>query len=176
MTDSLIMFEWDGEAMVPMPRYAKRADREYVIGYRYLLETYTPEEQRSRKHHGHYFATVTEYWRNLPETLHMEAWAASAEFLRHRALIETGWFNAQEYHCSTNAEALRWMAQLPHPVNEKGERVFYQRSAAGTVLVQRTPKSQAYRAMKKAEFQKSSQDVLDFLESLIGARADGVAA
>lgn len=175
MIDSLIMFEWDGRAMVPVRRQAARADRAFVIGYRYLLEAYTPEEQRSRKQHARYFATVTEYWQNLPEFMHMEAWAASAELLRHRALIETGWFNAQEYHCGTNEEALRWMSQLPHPVNEKGERVFYQRSAAGTVLVQRTPKSQAYRMMKKAEFQKSSQDVLDFLEALIGARVEGYA-
>lgn len=169
-------FTWNGDGMDIAPRDAKRADAEFVVGYQYMMEAYTPEQQRSDAEHARYFAMVREYWQNLPESLSFETWAASAQYLRHNALIETGWYDAREFPCATNAEALRWMALLPHPKDDEGNRVFYKRTVVGTVLAERTPRSQKYRRMKKADFRKSSEDVLSFLENLIGARADGVAA
>ena len=174
MTD--IVYEWDGEAMVPLPRHMAQANEDFVVGYRYVLEAFTPQDQRSRRQHGFYFVQVNEYWQNLPERFHNQPWAASAEFLRHKALIDTGHFNVRTYHCKTNAEALRWVALLPMPVNEKGEALYHERSVDSTVLVERTPKSQAYRTMKKAEFQKSSNDVLEFLSELVKAEVGEVAA
>lgn len=170
MTDAPeILFDWDGEAMCPVGQHARLADQTFVVGYRYVLEARIPADQRSRKQHERFFATTADtYWQNLPERYQYEPWAAPPDFLRQRALIETGWFNVREYICATNAEALRWMSNLPDPRNERGDRVYVQRSVAGSVLVERTAKSQSYRSMKKADFQKSCEDVESFLADLVG--------
>lgn len=172
-----IIWEWDGDAMVPLPRFTKQANDEYVVGYKYVLTAETPEDQRSRAAHARFFATIKDtYWMNLPERYQFEPWAASPQFLRHRALIETGWFVPDEYVCASHAEAMRWLTMLPPPTDKDGKPVYYQRTVAGSVLVQRRPRSQAYRSMKKAEFQQSCADVEGFLDELIGVRLGESAA
>ncbi len=169
-----VLFEWDGESMVPVSRMAKMADREYVIGYKYYLEAITPEDQRSRKSHAHYFATVTEYWRTLPENLSNEPWANTPEFLRHYALVKTGWVSTATYTCGSRAEAVRWAGILPKPVNDKGEPVYHIRSVVGSILHQFTPRSQSFKGMNVKEFQESKDDVLGFLAETVGGEVRGL--
>ena len=99
-----------------------------------------------------------------------------AEYLRHYALIRTGWAVPTTYTCGTRSEALRWAQQMPKPVDKQGNPVWHVRNVEGTTLTEIVPTSQAYRGMGKGNFQKSKDDVLGFLESLVGARATESAA
>lgn len=170
----MIVYEWDGDAMVPLPRHKREADREFVVGLKYTLEAFTPEDQRSRAAHARFFAMVKEYWQNLPERFSAEPWALTEDFLRHYALIKTGYVKIDTYTCGSRAEAVRWASMLPPPVGERGEPVYYLRNVEGSVLTQIRPKSQAYKAMRKAEFLASSDAVLDFLADMVGATAESV--
>ena len=156
---ALIVFTWDGDAMVPMPRFAKKCDQVFVVHEYYRMEVH---EERSWKSHKHYFATLYDLWLNLPEKYALEPWAQTSEHLRKYALIKTGWHNNQTWACSTRAEAERWARNL-RPENEYSIVV-----AQGTTVVRYTAKSQSVQAMGKADFQKSKVAVLEFVEDLIG--------
>ena len=91
-----ITFQWDGEAMAPMPRFAKTCDQEFVIGEYYKMDV---QEERSWRSHKHYFAVLYEGWANLPEKYAMEPWAQSDKHLRRYALIKTGWHDSETFAC-----------------------------------------------------------------------------
>src|ERR1700683_4666106 len=59
---SLIPFiaMWDGEYFVPMRRFMRAIDKKAVIGAWYRL---VEENERSMKSHSHFFACVTEAWK-----------------------------------------------------------------------------------------------------------------
>lgn len=154
-----IAFTWDGEAMVPASSFhARNADREYVVGERYVL---VEEKQRSIKTHNHEFAVLHEAWANLPERYADEAWAQSAEHLRRYALIKTGFSDSQTFTCGSYAEAERWAANI-RPLDEYSIVVV-----RGSTVVRYTAKSQSKKAMGAEEFQRSKNAVLEFVSGLI---------
>ena len=138
--------------------------------------THTPEMWKALFMHACGYEVLHEYWQNLPEHLAREDWAMTAEYLRHYALIRTGWAVPTTYTCGTRSEALRWAQQMPKPVDKQGNPVWHVRNVEGTTLTEIVPTSQAYRGMGKGNFQKSKDDVLGFLEGLVGARATESAA
>lgn len=154
---SPVIFQWDGDHMVPMPRFAQLCDKTFVVHEYYRMNVIL---ERSWRSHAHYFAALHEAWANLPEEYQMESWAQSSEHLRHFALIRVGLFDAKIDQVSTNAEAIR-TAALIRPLAPLSVV-----TAVRSTVVTHTAQSQSYAAMGGAEFQKSKGLVLDFVADL----------
>lgn len=160
-----ILFQWDGEAMVPLPKFAAECDAEYVVGYTYVLEAYTPQDQRSRASHAHYFAMVSDLWQNLPERYAGEPWAATPDHLRKYALISTGWHKSTSHPVASGAEARRTAATVRSLTPSDDFVIAVPR---GDVVEVYRAKSQSYKGMRKADFQQSKDDVIAFIKTLVG--------
>ena len=155
-----LMFRWTGEELVPVNRrWQSLADRHLVVGEEYYLAEHN---DRSLNSHRHYFASVAEAWRNLPEHFSGLPFTESAEHLHAYALIRTGYCDAHTIVCSSKAEASR-MAAFIRPID--GFSIVDVKEATVTRYV---AKSQSMKAMDKQEFQQSKVAVLDFLDDLIG--------
>jgi hypothetical protein len=157
-----IAFNWDGEAMTPV--HPKLADKEYVVGERYML---APFEQRSTASHNHEFAWLHEAWMNLPEQYAEQF--PSAEHLRKYALIRAGYSDSQSMPCGSKAEALR-VAAFIRPMDE-----FSIVTVNGTVVNRFTAKSQSRRAMGGKEFQESKTKIMDVVAQMIGVEPEQLA-
>lgn len=155
--DAPLLFQWDGEAMKPLPRFAREADQRFVVGEHYRL---VPVEERSAKSHAHYFAALHDLWMSIPERLAPDY--PTSEHLRKRALVMTGHRNERTFVCASKAEAVRLAAFL-RPAIE-----FAVVSVHEAAVVEWTPKSQSIRAMGKQDFQRSKDDVLSFARELCG--------
>lgn len=154
-------FRWTGDSFEPL--HPRRADKEYVVGEVYDL---VPVEQRSRASHAHYFAALTEAWRNLPES--MDAQFPTSEHLRKYALIKTGYADERSIVCASRTEALR-VAAFIRPMDT------YAIVAASEATVKVwTAKSQSMKAMGKAEFEASKTAVLDLVAKMIGVSKDAL--
>src|SRR4051812_32331913 len=113
MTDAPILFQWDGEAMVPASQFwSRRADKQFVVGEHYQM---VEHHDRSANSHRHYFAELNDGWRNLPDDMLEEY--PTAEHLRKKALIRRGWRDEQTFVCSSKAEAERLAAFL-RPIDD----------------------------------------------------------
>lgn len=158
MTEKLppIIYEWDGDSMMPLPRFKTLCDRHFVIG-----ETYTMAEvaEASTASRGHYFASLHDAWQNLPEAIAPRF--PTAEHLRKHALVRCGYRDERSIVCATKAEALR-VGTFVRPFDEYAVVVVRE-----AVVVVMTAKSQSAKAMGKDEFQKSKSDVLDFVAAMI---------
>lgn len=150
-------FQWNGEAMVPTAHSRRLMDEKFVIGEHYQFAL---QEDRSPASHKHYWAVLTEAWQNLPEDIAAEF--PTVDHARKRALIMTGYRTERQLVASSKAEALRIAAFLK-PKDEYAVIVV-----DGCVITEMTAKSQSVRAMGKAEFQKSKDDVLAYLAKLGG--------
>lgn len=151
-----IIFEWTGEAMVPVRGFAKAADAIYVVGEKYRL---VEEAERSALSHRHYFAAIAEAWSNLPEQF--DGRFPTPEHLRKWALIRTGYFDQRSIIAASKAEARR-LAAFVAPMDEFA--VVTVTEAEVRVL---TAKSQSLRAMGSKAFQESKSNVLDFLAQMV---------
>ena len=157
-------FEWDGEAMRIRPGFQKRADEAFCVGETYTLDVV---EDRSAASHRHFFAMINEAWQNLPEDMATEY--PTAEALRKAALIRAGYRDERSIVCSSRAEALR-IAAFIKPMDD------YAFVAVSEAVVRvYTAKSQSVRAMGKAEFQRSKEEVLDALARMIGVEPEALA-
>lgn len=148
---------WSGEAFEPLDRFKRKADEQYTVGEVYAIDAQQP---RSKASHSHYFACVHEAWKNLPETIASQF--PDAETLRKYALIKTGYSDQWSYVCGNKTEARRLAAFL-RPLEE-----FAVITATEATVTMYTARSQSGRAMGREEFQKSKDDVLNFLSELIG--------
>lgn len=156
---------WDGEAFVPLARFAKVADRHYVVGETYPLVV---EEGRSGVSHRHYFASLTEAWKNLPET-QAERFPTS-EHLRKFALIHCGYADERSIACHSSAEAER-VAAFVKPMDDFAVVV-----TNTTVVKVFTAKSQSTKAMGAKDFQRSKQAVLDYVAGMIGVTPEALSS
>lgn len=162
-----LTFQWDGEAMRPVGRYAKEADRHFVIGQTYRLEEAT---ERSEISHRHEFAWLREAYANLPENvaLHFD----NEDQLRKFALIQTGWCEREEHVYPTKAEALRQAATIRRHKTEYCLVVV--RDAIVTVLTARSQRTRGAGAMNKQDFNASKQAILEYVSGLIGVSPEGL--
>lgn len=158
-----IPYQWDGEAMVPAATYRRRCDREFVVGAFYHL---VPHEDRSPASHAHYFASIAEAWRNLPENLTEQF--PTTEHLRKNALIRAGYADERSIVCASRAEALR-VAAFIKPLDDYAVVVVSE-----AVVKVYTAQSQSMRAMGKAAFQASKDAVLNVLADMLGTTAAGL--
>ena len=143
--------------MKPVGRFAREADRYFVIGERYRLEEVS---ERSEVSHKHEFAWLREAWRNLPEDLADQF--PTPEHLRKRALIQAGFYHETVTDCGSNAAALRVMAMA------RGMDQFAYAVVRGPLCVVRTAESQSRRAMDKARFQDSKTKIMEIIAEMIG--------
>lgn len=158
------VFRWDAEKSVMVPLRPGHADQQYVDGEEYRLGII---EERSTNSHNHYFAAITEAWRNLPEALSERFF--TPEHLRKYALIRAGYANVMELVASTRAEALRF-ADYVRKIDEYAVVTVKDRT------VQRfTAKSQSVRAMGKPEFEDSKRKVLEIVSSMIEVKPETLA-
>jgi len=163
MTTAPILYTWDGDAMVPLPRFKAECDSSFVVGEKYRLVVH---EDRSIASHNHEFAFVAEAWAQLPE--HLTEQFRTPEHLRKRALVEAGYFNQQEVDAGSHAAALR-VANFIAAMDEYSVVVV-----RGPIVVVRKPKSQSRRAMGKEEFQQSKQAVLEIVANMIGVQPEAL--
>jgi hypothetical protein len=159
-----IQFSWDGDSFVPLARFRKTCDHEFVVGEIYRLAV---QEERSAVSHNHYFACLNEIWKNLPDEL--AARYPSVEHLRKRALIKAGYFDERSLVLGSPEQA-QAVATLVNAMDDYA--VVVVRDAVIKVF---TAKSQSAKAMDKREFQRSKTLVLEILADLIGVELRAVA-
>jgi hypothetical protein len=163
MSTAPILFQWNGEAMVPHRRFQAECDRSFVVGENYRL---VEHNDRSAASHNHEFAFVAEAWAQLPE--HLSEQFKTPEHLRKRALIDAGYFNQQEVDAGSHAAALR-VANFIASMDEYSVVVV-----RGPIVVVRKPKSQSRRAMGAKDFQESKQAILEIISTLIGVKPEAL--
>lgn len=149
-----MIFTWDGEHMVP--RHGRIADRYFVIGETYEL---VEHHRRSLNSHNHYFASLSEAWKNLPEEAAERF--PTVEHLRKFALIKAGYADSTSIVCGSKAEAQR-VAAFVRPADE-----FSIITVSEATVTRYVAKSQSMRAMGKADFQKSKDAVLEIAAAMI---------
>lgn len=155
-----VIFQWNGEAMVPQPRFHKVCNAHFVVGENYRLEAHEHTSDASR---GHYFATIKEVWDSLPED---EDRFPSPEHLRKWALVQAGFRDERTFACTSQAEARR-LAAFMRPMDEYAVITVRE----GVVRVW-TAQSQRKSAMGAKEFQASKSAVLDLIADLVGTTPD----
>lgn len=160
MSDIPIPMRWQGDGFTPInSRWAKEADKAFVVGEVYRIDTV---EERSSASHRHYFAAVNQAWLNLPERLSEQF--DTPEKLRKYALIKVGYCDQRSIVCASKAEAHR-VAAFMRPMDEYALVLPFD----NTVTVW-TAKSQSLKAMDRKTFNESKQKVLDLLASMVGVQ------
>lgn len=152
-----VRMTWDGESFAPLRRFQRLCDQQYVIGQEYTM---VEEKPRSKRSHDHFFASVDEAWGNLREDIADSF--ASPDHLRKWALVKAGFRNERSIVCSSKAEARR-VAAFIRPMDEFA--IVLVRDAVVKVC---TAQSQSIKAMGAADFQRSKQEVLEILATMIG--------
>lgn len=159
-----ITFEWDGDAMVPLPRHRLLCDKHFVVHATYPMIVH---EERSGISHRHFFAAVHDAWSNLPESI--AHFFATSEHLRKSVLIDAGYYEEMQVDAGSKAAAVRVAAAF------RAHDEFARAVLHGSIVAIRTAKSQSYAAMGKKVFQESKQAVLDILDDMLGLEAGTMA-
>lgn len=153
-----VIFEWSGEAMVPLARFHNLVNAEFVVGEKYRMEV---QEVHSWLSHKHQFAWLHGAWLSLPEGIASRF--KNEEQLRKHALIDGGFCDSKTIVCATKAEAERWFDVLT------GDDPYCIVTVKGNVLTRYTAQSQSMRAMGKSDFQRSKEHVLNYVAALLEA-------
>ena len=157
-----LRFTWDGRVMTP--QYPGVAARQYEVGETYTLEQ---REDRSINSHRAYFAQINEAHATLPEHL-SERWP-TPDHLHRWLLIRAGFYDERSIVVASKAEAVR-VAAFVRPLDSYA--IVIAKEAVVSVF---TAKSQSYKAMGRAEFQRSKDATLDELAALIGVERETLA-
>lgn len=152
-----IAFRWNGEVMTPRQKW--QASRQFVVGSEYFL---IEHEERSDPSHRHFFATVKEAWKTLPES-QSRRWA-DATHMRKWFLIKTGW-STDRIICAETEQGAKEIAALVGQLDPSAVVII--QGMVVTVSVARTQKS-GRGGMNKEEFQKSKQAVLEEIAAVLG--------
>jgi hypothetical protein len=154
----LVLYRWDGEAMRPANSIARsKAAAQYEVGALYPLDE---RRDRSERSHDHYFACVTEVWKNLSDEALLDF--PTSEHLRKRALIRAGYRTERTIVFENRDDAVRVAAFLK-PADE-----FAFVTVHGSTVVELKAKSQSFKDMDAREFQQSKDAVLQVLSEMIG--------
>lgn len=159
MTDRLrpVVFQWDGDNMVPLPRFKQLCDRQYVVGEEYPL---TLLERRSMASHNHFFAAVAEAWKNLPEDVAKRF--PTADHLRKWALVQVGFAKERTIVCDSERHARECAATVR--VLDEFAVIRVEKNIVHVWIAA----SQSTAAMPTREdFMASKSAVLDLLASMI---------
>lgn len=160
-----IAVQWDGEAFVPLRRFATQCDEDFTVGERYTFEEL---RDRSPESHRHFFATIADAWSNLPEKY--DGRFADPEHLRKFALIKARYYDQRSIVCASKAEARR-VAAFVAPMDD-----FAIVSVNEAEVVVYTAKSQSRKAMGAKVFQESKQATLDVISEMLGIPPEQLAS
>lgn len=148
-----------------LPLHPKFADTHFVVGERYTL---SEVRDRSDKSHNQYFACIAWAWESLPEDQAEQF--PTAEHLRARALIASGYASSRQFVASTNSQAVRLAAFIGDG------REYGVVSVNENTVTELTPISQAYKAMGSKAFQASKEAVLEYCAVMIGVSVEQLVA
>lgn len=151
------MYEGDGR-FAALPRARDLCAEHYGQGEVVML---APVEERSEVSHRHEFAWLKDVWATLPETIAADF--PSAEHLRKRALIATGWCMTQDYACGSKTEARRWAVNLRRETDE-----YTVVDVSESIVRVHRAKSQARGKMNRTDFQASKTAIIEWISDLIG--------
>ena len=160
-----LYYAWDGDSFRPLLRFADRARKQYTIGEKYRL---VEEHERSTQSHNHYFATIEEAFRNLPEDI--AASYPTSTHLRRWALCKAGYADERSIVASSNEEA-RKIAGFVRPSDP-----YAVITVSGNVVKVFTAQSQSKKAMGAKTFQDSKTKTLDIIAGLVGVDAETLSA
>jgi hypothetical protein len=152
-----LLFTWNGEAMEIAPRFAKEADRRFVIGETYLLDE---ASERSAATHSHYFAILHDVWLTLPEGI--ERQFPTVEHLRKFALVKAGFCDHHTIVAASEEEAQK-IAGFVRVLD-----TFAVVVVNGYVVDVFRAQSQSRKAMDARRFQASKEAVLAVVNDLLG--------
>lgn len=150
-----VLFVWDGDVMIPLPRFKRMCDQLFAVHEEYPLIVL---ENRSMASHRHYFAAVAEAWENLSEEHTHDGQGnvrfPTSEHLRAWALVEAGYATETKYVMDTPKDAKQLAIML-----RKKEPLAIIR-VRGNVVQEFIPESQSTGSMKKQAFEDSKAAVL----------------
>jgi hypothetical protein len=152
-----VTYIWTGDAMVPLPRFKRQCDEQFVVHEEYPL---TILEARSRASHSHYFACVHEGWANLPENIAHRF--PTAEHLRKTVLVKLGYATVRTFACENLDHAMQLAAII------RSVDTYAVITVKESVVQVFDAKSQSAAEMGREEFQKSKDEVLQYIADLIG--------
>ena len=155
-----LRYEGDGVFKAHSDYWVSKADAEYSSGQTYRM---VEHQDRSSATHNHYFASIADAWGSIPDDLLAEY--PSAEHLRKKMLVKTGYADERSIVCASRAEALR-VAAFIIPIDSFA--VVIVKDAVVRVC---TAQSQSHRGMGKQEFAASKERVLNAIHELIGLEA-----
>ena len=158
-----IICTYDGEAFVPLKRFAHNCDKHFVIGERYAL---VEHHERSTATHNHEFAWLKEAWLQLPEDI--APLYPTPEHLRKRALIQAGYYDEQPIDAGSKAAALRVAAYI------RSKDDFALTLVEGPFVLVRTAKSQSRRAMDRKQFAASKSAIMQVIAEMIGVEPEAL--
>ena len=164
----LIRARWNGEAFVPIGNWPVAWCHDNLRPGEVVA--FEVERERTMRSHRHQFAWINTAWANMPESIMDRPWAASPETLRKHALIATGHCNVEVIAAGSKAAAQR-VAAFVTAVGNKAHG-YCLTSVRGSTVTCYTPHSQSMKAMGKARFQKSKQDVLDWIAAELGVEPE----
>lgn len=152
--------KWQNGILMPVGRtaYATLSDA-MEDGKIYDIEIV---QERSQKSHGHFFASLSEAFSNLPELHRLDI--PSIEHLRKRALIHTGWAHTFKIPCASG----RAMNDLWKLMRETDEYVVCLPDPKTHVLTVYKARSMSKKEMRPKEFQQCKDDVLKWAWGLVG--------
>ena len=159
MTEKIrpVPFLWNGEVMIPNPRFKLLCVRQYALNDEYIL---APPDSGSTASQRYYFAALREAWMNLPDEDARRY--PSAEHLRKWALCKVGYADERSVVCDTPADARR-LAITARALD--GYAIIT--VSKNTIRIY-TAKSQSAATMSKEERRSSEKAVLDYVAGMIG--------
>lgn len=162
--DAPLAYIWEGDVFRPATvHWARKADKQFVIGQEYHLVEYHP---RSMASHNAFFAQVHEAHKNLPDEL-AERYP-TPEHLRKYCLIKAGFCDTQTVVFASRKDAEK-AAALVIPLDE-----FSVVDVRDTTLTRYVAKSQSFRAMGKDDFQKSKEEVIRIMAEMLGTTTEAL--
>lgn len=142
--------------------HRERCAKLFSHGQTVVLEA---AQERGWKEHRFYFAQIADLFGTLPERLADAPFAQSPTTLRKHALIATGYCTIATLDAGSAAAALRAAAFIRALPREATDYVVV--SVRGPIVTTAAADSQSSRAMGKARFQASKNDVLAWIEGLL---------
>lgn len=147
-----VVFVWDGNVMIPLPRFKKLCDSQFAVNEEYPLDIV---QNRSMRSHNHYFAWVGEAFDNLAEEWAQEF--PTEDHLRAWALVQAGYATEANYVCDTpkNARQMALALRKASPL-----AVI---KVSGNVVKHFEAESQSLVSMKKERFEASKAAVIEII-------------
>lgn len=149
------------ECFVPIDRFTNLFIRQYPRrdgeDHEYPM---VPHEPRNMGWHRAYFAELKVMFDNLPD--HIKKHFPTEAHLRSWALVHTHWCQSNHIACKDQESMMRLAT---YAREENGLAVIKLDEEKNTVHIF-TPRSQSVALMSKEDFEASSRDVLDLVQSL----------